>query len=161
MRGVQWLLWMAVWDFKEINCGSFLIQNWVQMKELQTPTSACKFGNIRDSLLIDRMGCGMSDPTWLKRLLRGRFHPAEMHLNIKDSKTVWEKAPSNDNHWFTTNTVKQKVKEKAKAEADWPREPMTSLCIGGRNTKAERKFPQKGSHGREWTKQAEYVAAQN
>lgn len=38
---------------------------------------------------------------------------------------------------------------------------MLSLCIGGRDTKAERKFPEKGSHGREWAKQEEYVAAQN
>lgn len=38
---------------------------------------------------------------------------------------------------------------------------MPSLCIGGRNTKAERKFPQKGSYGRKWTNQAEYVAVQN
>lgn len=38
---------------------------------------------------------------------------------------------------------------------------MTSLCIKGRNTKAERKNLQKGSHGREWANQAEYVALQN
>lgn len=45
------------------NCDSLLIQNSMQMKEIQTPASTCKFGNIRNSLLIDRMGCGMSDPT--------------------------------------------------------------------------------------------------
>lgn len=45
------------------NCGSFLIQNSMQMKEIQTSASTCKFGNIRNSLLIDRMGYGMSDPT--------------------------------------------------------------------------------------------------
>lgn len=32
---------------------------------------------------------------------------------------------------------------------------MSSLCIEGRNTKAERQYPQMGSHGRE---RGEYVA---
>lgn len=82
------------------------------MKEIETPASTCKFGNVRDSPLIDRMGCGMSDPTWLERLLRERFHPGEIHLSCKDSKTVWGKAPNNANHRFRTNTVKQKVGDK-------------------------------------------------
>lgn len=112
MRCVQELLWMAVWYFKEINCGSFLIQNSMQMKEIQTPASTCKFGNVSNFLLIDRMGCGIPDLTWLERLLRGRFHTAEMHHNSKDRKTVWEKAPSNDNCWFRTNMVKEKIKDR-------------------------------------------------
>lgn len=33
------------------------------MKEIETPAPTCKFGNVRGSPLIDRMGCGMSDPT--------------------------------------------------------------------------------------------------
>lgn len=33
------------------------------MKEIETPASRFKFGNIRDAPLIDRLGCRMSDLT--------------------------------------------------------------------------------------------------
>lgn len=76
------------------------------------PTSTCKFGSVRDSPLIDSMGCGMSDPTQLEWLLRERFQPREMNLNSKDSKPVWGKSPNSANHGFRTYTVKQKVEDK-------------------------------------------------
>lgn len=116
----------------------------MKMKEIQTPASTCEFGNIRDSLLIDRIGCGMSDPTWLERLLRGRFHPAEMRLNSKDSKTAWEKAPSNDNHWFRINTVKQNVKDKVTSRSRLTQRTNAQFMYKGKKYKGRRKEPTKG-----------------
>lgn len=116
----------------------------MQMEEIQSPASTCKFENIRDSLLIDRMGCGISDPTWLERLLRGRFQPAEMHLNSKDSKTVWEKAPSNDNHWFRTNKVKQNVKDKVISRNRLTKRTNAQFMYRGKKYKGRKKVSTKG-----------------
>lgn len=98
------------------------------------------------------------------RLLRERFHPGEIHLSSKDSKTVWGKGPNSANHQFRTNTVKQKVRVKVISRSRTTKR--TDVRFMSKRYKGRKSVRTKGSHGREWTtaaltKEAEYVTLQN